>query len=183
MIGKMLKICVAAIAVVSICTPILAADLVDNPRYQSWAKYKPGTFVKMDLSTGPMKSSKTTTLMEVTPGRVMLEVKTSMPILGVAPQEKVTAIVEPARIEAANIKPTNPEQMPNCKVTDKGTEDLKIGDRIYRCNWYEMEMEQQGAKFNTKYWICDELPDKLIKSETKMSMNSSMILAEFKIVK
>ena len=74
--------------------------------------------------------------------------------------------------------------MPNCKVNNKGTEDLRIGDKTYKCNWYEMEMEQEGKKFNTKYWTCDELPDKLLKSDTKMSMgNTSMVLSEFKIVK
>ena len=184
----MLKVCAVSVAAVVVCASILAADLVDNPRYQEWAKYKPGTLVKMDLSTVAggmnMKSSITTTLKEVTPEKVVLEIKTSMPILGVAPQESARITIEPAKIEMADIKPTNPEQMPNCKVINKGTEDLKIGDKTYKCNWYEMEMEQQGVKFNTKYWTCDDILDKLVKSETKMSMgNTSMIMSEFKVVK
>ena len=188
MTWKMLKVCAVSVAAVAICTSIFAADLVDNPRYQAWAKYKPGTLVKMDLNTSAagmnMKSSITTTLKKVTPEKVILEIKTSIPILGVAPQENAKFIIEPAKVEKADIKPTNPEQMPNCKVNNKGTEDLKIGDKTYKCNWYEMEMEQEGKKFNTKYWTCDDLPDKLLKSDTKMSMgNTTMILTEFNVVK
>lgn len=189
MIGKMLKGTVAAIAAVAVCTSILAADLVDNPRYQSWAKYKPGTLVKMDMVTAAggqdMKSTITTTLKEVTPEKVVLEMKTSMTIPGMAdPMDNVMSMTEPAKIEKEKIKPTNPEQMPNCKVIGKGTEAVKIGDKSYKCDWYEVEMEQQGMKISTKFWTCNDLPDKMVKNDTKMDMgNTSMILTEFNIVK
>jgi len=188
MIGKMFKGTVAAIAAAAVCTSVFAADLVDNPRYREWAKYKPGTLVKMDVATAAggqnMKSAMTTTLKEVTPEKVVLEMKTGMVIPGMAPQENVMSMVEPAKIEKAKIKHTNPELMPNCKILNKGTEDVKIGDRTYKCKWYEMEMEQQGMKFASKCWTCDEIPDKLVKNEIKMAMgNTSMVLAEFKAVK
>ncbi len=64
MIGNMLKGCVAAITVLSVCETVFAAELVDNPRYQDWAKYKPGTLIKMDIATVAgeqnIKSSMTT---------------------------------------------------------------------------------------------------------------------------
>ena len=188
MIGKMLKGCAAAIAGLSVCTTIFAADLVDNPRYQEWSKYKPGTLVKMDITTVAggqnIKSAMTTTLKEVTPEKVVLEMKTSMTIPGMPPQDNATNVVEPAKIEKAKIKPVNPEQMPNCKVTNKGTEDLKIGDKTYKCNWYEMEMEQKGMKMKGKCWTCDDVLDKLVKNDIKMEMgNTTMVLVEFKAVK
>ena len=184
----MLKVCAAAVAVISVCTTILAADLVDNPRYQDWSKYKPGTLVKMDVTTAAggqnIKTAMTTTLKEVTPEKVVLEMKTSMTIPGMAPQENVQSVIEPAKIEKAKIKPVNPEQMPNCKVINKGAEDLKIGDKTYKCNWYEMEMTQQGMKIKSKCWTCDDVLDKMVKNETKMDMGATtMVLVEFKAVK
>jgi hypothetical protein len=189
MIGKMLKGTVAAIAAFAVCTSILAADLVDNPRYLAWAKYKAGTNVKMDMDTAAggqnMKSAMTTTLKEVTPEKVVLEMKTSMTVPGMAaPMDNVMTMTEPAKIEPGKIKPTNPEQMPNCKVVGKGTEDVKIGGKSYNCDWYEVEMEQQGMKITSKLWTSNDLPDKMVKNETKMAMgNTSMILTEFNIVK
>jgi hypothetical protein len=93
-------------------------------------------------------------------------------------------MTEPAKIEKEKIKPTNPEQMPNCKVLGKGTEDVKIADKTYKCEWYEVEVEQQGMKITSKYWTCKDLPDKMIKNDTKMAMgNTTMILTEFNVVK
>ena len=184
----MLKACVAAIAAVVVCTSIFAADLVDNPRYQAWAKYKAGTNVKMDMTTAAggqnMKSALTTTLKEVTPEKVVLEMKTNMAMPGMAPIENVMTMTEPAKIEPAKIKPTDPEKIPNCKVISKGTEDVKIGDKSYKCDWYEVEMEQQGMKITSKWWSCNDLPDKMIKNDTKMAVgNTSMVLTEFNVVK
>jgi hypothetical protein len=189
MTSKMLKACAAAIAAVAVCTSILAADLVDNPRYQAWARYKAGTNVKMDMATAAggqnMKSVVTTTLKEVTPEKLVLEMKTTMTVPGMAePMDNVMTMTEPAKIEKEKIKPTNPEQMPNCKVLGKGTEDVKIGDKTYKCEWYEVEVEQQGMKISSKYWTCKDLPDKMIKNDTKMAMgNTTMILTEFNVVK
>ncbi len=186
MIGKMFKGCVAAIAVAAVCTSVFAADLVDNPRYLEWSKYKPGTLVRMDMTTEAagqnVKMSMTTTLKEVTAEKVILEMKTAMDMPGMAPQVKT--VTEPAKIEKAQIKPTSPEQMPNCKVVNKGTEDVKVGDKTFKCNWYEVEIEQQGMKMTSKMWTCDEVLDKMVKSESKMDMGkTSMKLAEFKVVK
>ena len=118
MTSKMLKACAAAIAAVVVSTSILAADLVDNPRYQAWAKYKAGTNVKMDMATAVggqnMKSVVTTTLKEVTPEKVVLEMKTTMTVPGMAaPMDNAMTMTEPAKIEKEKIKPTDPEKMPH----------------------------------------------------------------------
>ncbi len=189
MIGKMLKVCAVSVAAVVVCTSILAADLVDNPRYQAWAKYKAGTNVKMNMDTAAggqnMKSVMTTTLKEVTPEKAVIEMKTTMTVPGMAaPMDNVMTMTEPAKIESAKIKPTDPEKMPNCKVLGKGTEALVIGGKTYKCSWYEVEVETQGMKVTSKMWTCDELPDKMVKNDTKMAMgNTTMILTEFNVVK
>ena len=54
-----------------------------------------------------------------------------MTVPGMPTQDTSKNVTEPAKIEKAKIKPTNPEQMPNCKVVNKGTENLKIGDKTY----------------------------------------------------
>jgi hypothetical protein len=39
-------------------------------------------------------------------------------------------------------------------------------------------------KITSKYWTCKDLPDKMIKNDTKMAMgNTTMILTEFNVVK
>ncbi len=187
--GKMFKSFAVALAAVTVCTSIFAADLVDNPRYQAWAKYKVGTNVKMDMASAAggqnVKSVMTTTLKELTPEKAVIEMKTSMTMPGMAaPVDNVMAITEPAKIEPSKIKPTDPEKMPNCKVLGKGTENLVIGGKTYKCNWFEVEAEQQGMKFTSKYWMCDELPDRMVKNDTKMAMgNTTLVLTEFNIVK
>ncbi|HBC85699.1 MAG TPA: hypothetical protein DCZ94_01965 [Lentisphaeria bacterium] len=185
MIGRMFKCCVAAVAVFAVCSTVLAQEKVDNPRYLEWSKYKPGTLIKMEMSMPQnMKSTMTTTLKEVTPEKVVLEMKTSMAIPGMAPQENVLSVIEPAKIEKAKVKPVSPEQMPNCKVINKGTEDLKVGGKTYKCNWYEVEMQQQGMKMTSKMWTCDDVLDHLVKNVSKMSgMDTTMTLVEFKAVK
>jgi len=189
MIGKTVKSCAVAMAAVAVCTSIFAADLVDNPRYQAWAKYKAGTNVKMDMVTAAggqnMKSVMTTTLKEVTPEKIVIEMKTSMTVPGMAaPMDNVMTMTEPAKIEKEKIKPTDPEKMPNCKVLGKGTEDVKIGGKTYKCDWYEVEVETQGMKVTSKMWSCNDLPDKMVKNDTKMAMgNTTMILTEFNVVK
>ncbi len=186
MIGKMMGCLAAAIAVFAVSSTVLAQEKVDNPRYLEWSKYKPGTYVKMEMVAAmgeqKMKTTMTTTLKEVTPEKAVLEMKIEMSMPGVPPQVK--QMTEPAKIEKAKIKPTNPEEMPNCKIINKGTEDIKVGDTTYKCKWYEFEMEQQGMKVNSKLWTCEDVLDKMVKNETKMAMgNSTMTLVEFKAVK
>ncbi len=188
MIGKILRSCVAVVVMCAMCTTVLAAEMVDNPRYLDWSKYKPGTFIKMQSTTVAggqnIKSTITTTLKEVTADKLMLEMKTSMAIPGIPAQETSTMMTEPSKIEKAKIKPTTPEEMPNCKILNKGTEDLKIGDKTYKCNWYEMETEQQGMKMTSKYWTCNDVLGKAVKMEAKMTgTDTSMVLVEFKVVK
>ena len=136
----------------------------------------------MDAGGQKMKTTMTMTLKEVTPEKVVIEVKTEMSMAGMPPQAPISTSI-PAKIEQKDIKPINPEQMPNCKVINKGTEDLKIGDKTYKCNWYEVEMEMQGMKMKSKMWINDEVLGKLVKNETSSPMVSTTTLVEFKIVK
>ena len=50
-IGKMFKGFVSVIAISSMCATVLAAEMVDNPRYLDWSKYKLGTFIKRQWTT------------------------------------------------------------------------------------------------------------------------------------
>lgn len=188
MIAKVFKCCAAAIAMFAVSSAVIAQEKVDNPRYLEWSKYKVGTSLKMEVTTVAggqnIKSTITHTLKEATPEKVVIETKTSMNLPNMPAQENAISMVEPAKIEKAKIKPTNPEQMPNCKVINKGTEDLKVGDKTYKCSWYEVEMEQQGMKFNSKIWTCEDVLDRMVKNETKMSMGTTtMLLVDFKAVK
>ena len=191
MIGKMLKGCTAAIVVFSLCATTLADELVDNPRYQDWAKYKPGTFIRTVTVTGgnrKMNIFRTSTLKEVTPEKVVLEMKSSMEMPGMPPKETAVVVVEAAKIEKSKLgdETVDIEQIlkhPNFKLINKGSEDLNMGGKTCKCNWYEVEVEQQGRKLARKYWLCNDVPDKLVKTEFELGEGtSSTALVAFEAV-
>ena len=72
MIGKILRSCVAVVVMCAMCTTVLAAEMVDNPRYLDWSRYKLDTFIKRQWTTvsygqNIKQTMMTTTLKEVTP--------------------------------------------------------------------------------------------------------------------
>ncbi len=177
-----------AAAAVCLCASILAQDLVDNPRYQDWSKYKPGTYIKMTSSSQvngqQMQTAITTTLKELTPEKAVLETRSAVAIAGMPPQEQKNTVTEPAKIGKSEVKPASPAQAPNSKILGKGSETLKVGGKTYKCDWVESEVEQNGVKAVVKCWTCDDILDKVVRIDTKAGpITNSMVLTEFKAVK
>ncbi|MBI5724779.1 MAG: hypothetical protein HZA50_12525 [Planctomycetes bacterium] len=147
-----------------------AKEMVDNPQFKAWFNFKVGATVKYKTTTtaGPMASSaeQTHTLKEATAEKIVVEVKTATTFQGKGkPMENIFKMEIPVRIAKNSL----PENLPDCKMTRKGDEEVKIGDKTYKCEWKEMETTHGDGdkKFvaRQKVWTCKEVPGGLVKME------------------
>ncbi|NLI78489.1 MAG: hypothetical protein GX442_18875 [Candidatus Riflebacteria bacterium] len=145
-----------------------AQEKVDNPVYQNWAKFKPGTMVKY-AQTSEMMGNKTQsevayTLLEVTPEKVVIEMGGSTVIMGNQTEMPKTRIEYPAKADAAD---PNVKSAINAK-TSQSEEEIEVAGGKIRCKVFETTVEQQGSQIKSRFWSSDDVPGTLVKSETTM---------------
>ncbi len=156
-----------------VCTLGLA-ELVDNPSYQNWAKYKVGTTVvhnqEMQMAGGfamKMQMEAKQTLTELTAEKAVVEMNISNPM---APGRSQTMkMTYPAQIENSNSASQGftPEDMQNVQFKMLAPETIKVGDKEYACKVGEFSGEQKGMKVSGKSWVNADVPGQLVKSEMK----------------
>jgi hypothetical protein len=157
-------------------------DMIDNPAYQSWAKYKPGTLVKYQTDSEAMGSKSTIvttqTLKDLNPDKATIEIDSTMIVGG----NKMNMPPQTEDITAKIKQPPAPPANAEAPKTEQGTEDVKVGDKTYSCKWTKVTAEQNGTKTTTKTWTCDDVPASVVKMESSttgsMTANTSMILLE-----
>lgn len=161
----------------------MAAE-VDNPAYQNWAKYKPGTSItysqKMDAGGMKMQTEMTQTLKELTPEKAVVEMAMSSAMM---PGSKQTMDI-PAKVEEANA--VKPGQLPpgvKGETKSLGKEKLKVGDKEYECEVTQFTGEQQGMKSEGKSWTTDELPGNLVKMEMKATGDQGAMESKMELTK
>lgn len=142
-----------------------------NPLYKSWAAQKPGTTTVVKGS-GEMMGQTTemeikTTLVEVTPEKAVVEMKTNMKMMGNAMPEQsmkqdipatATADQPADPIAAAKKMGAEVKELPDEKVTVSGKE--------YTCRVFESKMKQGEMTMTGKTWVCNDAPGMLIKLES-----------------
>ncbi|MBI3722423.1 hypothetical protein HY251_00480 [bacterium] len=142
--------------------------MIDNPQYTNWAKFKVGTSVTTKTSmvsdAMTMDTETTTTLVELTKEKAVVEIKTktSMEMKNVPkqpPTENTMKMDVAAKIEKG-------KDDPNAKKAKEGTDTVDIGGTKYKCKTYESESEAAGSKTVTKSWICDDVPGSTVKMES-----------------
>jgi hypothetical protein len=128
----------AAVAVLGMSSSAFA-ELVDNPAYQSWAKFKPGTTatvkttVEMSLRPGvAVESTNTQKLLEVKPDALTIEntmiVKTTglpdttQPATATQPSESKTILTVQAKVEKGL------EYLPLGNTTDASNTKFEVTD-------------------------------------------------------
>ncbi len=157
----------AMCALVLMCSAVMAQEMVDNPTYQSWAKFKPGTTVTLssDSNMGgmAMKMDMTYKLAELTPEKAVVEMTMKMP-----QGDNTTKMDIMAKVKKEDAKDVT--MPPNAKGEAKvlPDEDVKIGDKTYKCKVVEFTSEAKGMKSTGKSWTCAEVPGQMVKMETKM---------------
>ncbi|MGD0461058.1 MAG: hypothetical protein ABSB74_01085 [Tepidisphaeraceae bacterium] len=180
----------AALGAIMICLAWVAIaqaddDMIDNPAYQSWAKYKPGTWVKYQTDSEAMGSKNTIittqTLKDLTPDKATVEILSSMSVSG----NKMDMPPQLQEITAKIKRPPAPPANSEAPKTEQGTEDLKVGDKTYSCKWTKVTNEQNGMKITAKTWTCDDVPGLVVKMESStsgsMTATNTMALVECEI--
>lgn len=151
-----------------------AADMVDNPEYQSWAKHAVGTSVTqhMDMAmTGMnMKQEMTHTLMEIKPDSVTIETKMTMD-MGGQKQERSNTRNVAAKVEKGH--EYLPENMKG-EYKETGKEKIEIGGKSYECTVGEMIGETPQGKMTGKMWRTLDIPGGLAKMEMQMEQPMAM---------
>jgi hypothetical protein len=147
-------------------------EMIENPTYAAWAKHKAGTSVtatgENTVAGQNMSSETTTTLLEITPEKAVVEVAMAMKIPGFnAPPQTVKQEV-PAKIKKAADAPAGkaPEDA-KVETKDLGTEKVEISGKTYECKVTESHTEANGMKMTTKMWATPEIPGGMAKMETK----------------
>src|SRR5438046_402371 len=107
---RRMAILLASCSIGLICSAVRAED---NPAYTTWAKYKPGTSVTIamssDMAGQTSKSETKSTLAEVTPDKVVIEVATSMEAGGQKMDMPAQKMDIPKKMEIA---PATPDATP-----------------------------------------------------------------------
>jgi len=167
-----------------VCTSASAAEMIDNPAYEAWAQYEPGSFVshKGVTQTQGMNivASTTNTLKEVTAEKVVIEIKTSVSMGGQQMPPSTQNMDIPAKVE-------EPDETAKPKEIEKGTEELEVKGKKIKTEWVKVEMTQQGVTMTATTWSSDEVPGKLVKmvseTTTPMVSKTEMTVEDYKIEK
>jgi len=163
MLRNILMGCVILCAVALVSTIAAAAGttgtttttptLVDNPVYQSWAEFQPGSSATYTCTTKTgettTETTMTCTLKEVTEDKVVLTLDT------VTVSEKGD-VVKPETIEC----PAKIEKTETPKPTAEGKETIKVGDEEIATKW----AKTKTAEGTTTVWTSETVPGGTVKS-------------------
>ena len=149
---------------------VAGAEMVENPVYQDWAKYKPGTSITHTQATAvagmDMQMEMTQTLKEITPEKAVVEMSMKSSMIPGNPQAHAMDI--PAKVEASQVQ--TPGKMPEGmkgEAKSLGKEKVKVGEKEYDCEVTAFKGESEGMKSEGKSWTSDQVPGSMVKMEMK----------------
>jgi len=150
---------------------VCAQEKMDNPQYTYWKSFKPGAWVKhkmvMETAGRTIVTEMVTTLTEVNPENVLIEVKTTID-MGIRKMEQPVQKKDvPARIDKKEGQ----------GVLSEKDETIVIDEKSYKCRSYEWEQTQNGQAMKSKGYFCADVPGGTIKSEyTSANLPKPMVL-------
>jgi hypothetical protein len=175
------------------------AEMVDNPTYQNWAKYKPGTFVTLKTSGTSMRngvavaSAMTTTqkLVSVDAEKAVVEMTLTTSAEGVerampARKVEIKAKMEKRPADAAAASSDDKEEVSDVKA---GTDTVEFKGRKLATTTQEQttKMVGSGLTIHTKSWTSEEVPCGVVRMEVTregaMAGTSKTELVDFAVVK
>jgi len=125
---RALTVCAFAAAGCLSALPARADDMKDNPKYQAWAKFKPGSnsTIATDIEAGPNKIHLeiTRTLISVTDKEAVIESVTTVNMMGQDHKQPPTRETIPVQIGKDQIKSTD----------DK---DVEAMGKTFKCKVWE----------------------------------------------
>jgi len=175
-----------SLAVLALAVSAARAAEVDNPEFAQWAKYKKGTSVTLKATTTvagtTSESFTTTTLLDVTDTKLVIETVTVMKVAGMEFKTPFKRDV-PKKVTVPDVKVDPKVKVPEVK-TVTGTETLKVAGLELKTKWTATTIEAAGTTTEMKIWMSDDVPGTMVKSEstTKGAFASStkIELIEFK---
>lgn len=158
-------------------------DLVPNPLYVHWAKFKPGSYSVLKQETRIVRAQAQTfsrvTLSEVSEAGVIVEIHHILehvnPDQTDGPPERrfIPALISKIAAERQETPPGK---------TRKGYETLNHGTVTLETRWVETNLEQGPLSKLAKVWYCEEVPNRVVKeSVTMKGMTVEKSLVEYKV--
>lgn len=173
----------AAIALVAAGASGLArSEDVDHPAYLSWSTQPVGTQIKLRSATDAdghvLTTTTTTTLREVRPDRVFLQVQRVSNATG----REVTSLPEPAEVVRKfplfpGVKRSDIGKPSNALA--QGEETLKLAGRDLRTVWFDTKSKGDGGSdLYTRTWMSDDAPGRLVKSVVRIPQAKTVVTVE-----
>jgi hypothetical protein len=182
--SRWMMVCAVAMAF-NVAAQVRADDnLVDNPAYQSWAKFKPGTFVKYstDSNAGGNATSiqMTQTLKDVDADKATIEVKMTMVMSGNTMDMPAQTHEIPAKFKKVDPNASGAADAPK---TESSNEDVQAAGKTYSCKKTTITTNANGMTTTATTWTCDDIPGNVVKMESQstgpMTMSTKMMLTDF----
>ena len=171
---------------------VLAGEMVDNPTYKHWAKFKPGTYVVTKTVQEAMghktETIMTTTLKSVSGEKVVVEMTSVTKTAGQEIKMPPQSLTHAARIEKTEV-PAEAQPKPDDKKPDtkEGKADIEIAGKKVKTTWYEVTADMGSVKTHTKSWMCEDVPGQVVKTvsrtEGEMPMTVESVVVEYKVIK
>jgi hypothetical protein len=158
---------VGVILLASLCPSALRADdKADNPKYTSWAKFKPGSSstvaADMEVNGSKYHISLTRTLVSIDADNAVVESKSTMNLLG---HDQTM----PARQE------TIPSKIAKDELKETGTKDVQAIGKTFKCRVYETNGGSGAAgaahspanpeSMKASVYMSDDVPGGLVRLE------------------
>ncbi len=163
------------------------AELVANPAYENWSKFKPGTSISYRQNTNmgagmSMQMDITQSLKEVTEEKAVVEVAISNSMLPGGSQTHTQEV--PAKVEKENA--VSFTQLPpgmEGEAKSLGKEKVKVGETEYECEVTQIKGVMQGISAEGKSWTSDQVPGGLVKMEMKATGEQGAVDTNMQLTK
>lgn len=159
-----------------------------SSEFDKWNDFGVGSSVTLEMETSGMKIAMTTTLKKKEGDKLTVETVTEMSGMKMPGQERVIEKPKSGGDAGAATKcpKCNKEAAAHCKVTEKGKETVKVGDKEIECTVVEMTMSDCDGKESgsSKSWTSKEVPGGTVKMEGKFSgMENKQVCTAFEAKK
>lgn len=148
-----------------------AADMVDNPAYKDWARFKVGTAVS--YSVHMRRQSDEGEGLTLLQRFELVELDGSKAVVRTSGSVKILALLMPvpsqyethsARIPKG-VGDGKPSQAPG-QGAIKGEEIISAAGREFECTWGEVDMEHGGKRMHGKGWVNTDVPGGVVRWES-----------------
>ncbi len=177
---------VALMVLVGGLNQALAQEMVDNPVYQDWARFKVGTSVSyeqtMKAQGQDMQMKQTFKLTALDKEKASVQLTQRMNMMGTAMEMPGMTLTHAAKVKKEELDQADqPGEMPRIKV-EGGKEKVDAAGQTFDCTWGEVEMEQDGAKMKGKTWVSTQVPGGMVKMNVKGTVDGEPVEMHSKLV-